>query len=172
MSTQRRRAWRVVVGILGVSVLCSCRDSVRPEDVSSDWPWLTNVSSDRVAVTGAADIAPDEPGALRVKARFINPSADSVSVSHGACAFGLRLRLVNNRALMPVAWENRPQACTMPLFEFRMSGASTRDVNVGVVKPSSFRGVVAAGEYRVSVIWRRHPSPNLLEVSAGSLIVP
>lgn len=172
MSKQRRRVWRMVVGAAAVSALWSCRESSGPEDVSTDWPWVTNVSSTRVAVTGAADTAPEEQGALRVKARFINPSPDSVSVSHGSCAFGLRLRLVNNRALMPVAWENRPQACTLQLLGFQMSGTSTRDVDVGVVKPSSFRGLVPAGEYRVSVIWRRYPSPDVLEVSAGSIVVP
>jgi hypothetical protein len=133
---------------------------------------MTTVESTNVAVTGTNEPLTSPSGGLRVSARFINPGADSVQVRQGSCAFGLRLREVNGRALMPVVWENRPQACTLELRGYVVPAAGMLDVPVGTVKPSDFRGLIPPGNYWVNVIWRRYPSSDLLEVNAGTIVVP
>lgn len=172
MGVRARILGRTVVGMIGGLWLLGCGDSAGPQGVSSEWPYLTTVESTNVAVTGTNELLTSLPGALRVSARFINPGADSVLVRQGSCGFGLRLREVNGRALMPVVWENRPESCTMISRAYVVPPASLLDVPVGTVKPSDFRGVIPPGDYWVNVIWRRYPSADLLEVNAGTIVVP
>jgi hypothetical protein len=173
MGVRTRVAGKAIAAMVGCAWLLGCGDSsAGPGTVSSDWPYLTTVASTNVAVTATNEPLVSLPGALRVSARFINPGADSVQVRQGSCSFGLRLREVNGRALMPVVWENRPEACTLILRAYVVPPASLLDVPVGTVKPSDFRGVIPPGDYWVNVIWRRYPSADLLEVNAGTLVVP
>lgn len=172
VGVRTRVAVKAIVGMLGCVSLLGCGNSAGPDAVTTDWPWMTTVESTNVAVTGTNEPLPSLPGALRVSARFINPGADSVLVRQGSCAFGLRLREVNGRALMPVVWENRPEACTLELRGFVVPAAGMIDVPVGTVKPSDFRRLIPPGNYWVNVIWRRYPSTDLLEVNAGTVVVP
>ena len=160
---------------VGVGVL-ACGESVAPEPVVwDDWPWMeTSIASQHVSVTGSSVVLDATSSRRRVSARFINTGTDSVLVQHGACAFGVRLREVNGRALMPIAWDDRPAggACILPLYFFYVAANGTRDVTVTEITPASLRGAVRPGEYHVNVAWRRTSNGTVLEASAGTIVVP
>ncbi len=167
------RSTRAALAACGL--VLACREPAAPAAVTwDDWPWMaTSIASPSVAVTGSSVVPASPPNVLRVSARFINPGADSVLVQHGACAFGIRLREVNGRALMPVAWDNRPagSGCYLPLYGFYVPAKGSRDVMVADVRPLELRGVVPAGEYHVNVVWRSAKTGNVMEASAGIMVV-
>lgn len=170
---EQYRSFRAFVVLTACVVCWSCRDSVAPDAVVWDeWPWMeTSIASRVVAVTGTSTA--QAPGMLRVSARFVNPGSDSVRVEHGACSFGVRLREVNGRALMPVVWDNRPAggACILPLFWFYVPAGGTHEVRVADVRASALVGVVPGAEYHVNVVWRNSATGSVQEVSAGVLVV-
>ncbi|MEQ1692668.1 MAG: hypothetical protein ABMA00_15365 [Gemmatimonas sp.] len=168
----RRAGVAVFVGVAAFA----CGESVSPEPVVwDDWPWMaTSIASPNVVVTGSSVVLDATSGQLRVRARFINTGTDSVLVQHGACAFGVRLREVNGRALMPIAWDDRPAggACILPLYSFHVAANGIRDVTVKDITPASLRAVVRPGEYHVNIVWRRASDGGVLEASAGTIVVP
>ena len=172
--------WAPLVRLVALSVLGvlgACRNPASPPApiVWDEWPWMTtSISSGRVSVTGTIGSGMGAVGSVRLSARFVNAGADSAEVSHGACSFGVRLRIINNRALMPVAWDNRPAGavCILPWYTVVVPGNGAREVVVSDVSPTALRDIVPAGEYNAYVTWRTTSTGPVHEAHAGTITVP
>lgn len=164
----------VMLGLALTAVLASCSDPVEPEPVVWDeYPWMgTSIEGAAVSVTATATPVDTAPDQRRVYIRFANVGTDSVRVSHGACSFGIRLREARAAALMPVAWDNRVDACILPLYWFYVPANGTRDVRVFDLNPRTLRGRVASGTYDIYVTWREANSSPVREARAGTIAVP
>ena len=153
----------------------ACHDPAAPSTNTAwdNWPSMqTSISTSSVLTEGVEETTDSATGALRVSLRFRNTGFDSARVEHGACSFGIRLRAVNGKALMPISWDNRVEICTLQLLWFDVPPQSSRDRVVATLMPATLRGTVAPGEYHVYVTWRTLGRGPVWEHRAGSIVVP